>query len=87
MIRVLLFTERVLRRQKFTGRVADVFPLSNGWRGIIVKLLWFEQLEFFLEYADLDREIGFETKVWILYEQRILFSWTFLPALDPLNLL
>ena len=43
MRRVLLFTERALRRQKFTGRVADVFPFSNGLRGIIVKLLWFEQ--------------------------------------------
>ena len=68
MIRVLLFTERAFRRQKCTGRIVGVFLLSMGLRDIFVRLLWFEQLDVFLEYANFDRELGWETKVWILYE-------------------
>ena len=68
MIRVLLFTERAFRSQKCTGRIVGVFLLSMGLRGILVRLLWFEQLDVFLEYANFDRELGWETKVWILYE-------------------
>ena len=44
------------------------FLLSIGLHDIIVKLPWFEQLEVLLEYAKLDRELGWETKVSILYE-------------------
>ena len=54
----LVFTERAFIKQKCTGRITGVFLFSIGVHGFIVRLLWFKQLEVFLEYANLDRELG-----------------------------